>query len=340
MTRANSQPVDISECAREPVHIPGAIQPFGCLVAFALPTWTIAHVSENAAAVFGRSDAAAMIGAQAETILTPKVIHDLRNTFQAAMISGFAERLSGIDIGPGSESHDVLIHASGALAVAEFVPCEGAEAMRSDPTTLVKTIIDRLRRTTSFQNFLTSAARQIRAVTGFDRVMVYKFLADDSGEVVAEALRSGMTPFMGLRYPASDIPAQARALFERQWLRMIPAVDYMPIPIVPVLSSKGSPLDLSLSTLRQRLTRPSAIPAKYGHLVDFDRVDPARRPAVGPDRLPPRHAAPHLDRDGRSGRALRPSLLDSDRGQAAARRACLYRDRPRGARQAHRRNGP
>ena len=250
MTRANSQPVDLSECEREPVHIPGAIQPFGCLIAFELPTWSIAHVSRNAAEVFGMGELDGMIGAPAETILTPKVIHDLRNTFQAAMISGFAERLSGIDIGPGHAGHDILIHASGALALAEFLPCEGAEAMRSDPTTLVKTIIDRLRRTTTFQNFLTSAARQIRAVTGFDRVMIYKFLADDSGEVVAEALRAGMTPFMGLHYPASDIPPQARALFERQWLRMIPAVDYEPIAIVPTLTAKGAPLDLSLSTLR------------------------------------------------------------------------------------------
>ena len=250
MTRANSQPVDLSECEREPVHIPGAIQPFGCLIAFGLPTWSIAHVSRNAADVFGLGELDAMIGAPAETILTPKVIHDLRNTFQAAMISGFAERLSGVEVGPDKQAHEILIHASGALAVAEFLPYEGAEALRSDPTTLVKTIIDRLRRTTTFHNFLTSAARQIRAVTGFDRVMVYKFLADDSGEVVAEALRAGMTPFMGLHYPASDIPPQARALFERQWLRMIPAVDYEPITIEPTLTAKGAPLDLSLSTLR------------------------------------------------------------------------------------------
>ena len=242
--------VDISKCEREPVHIPGAIQPFGCLVAFLLPTWTIAHVSTNAATVFGAAGPDAMIGAAIETILAPKLIHDLRNTFQAAMISGFAERMAGIAIGTAAEPHDVLIHPSGQLAITEFLPCAGAESVRADPTTLVKTIIDRLRRTTSFKGFLTSAARQIRAVTGFDRVMIYKFLEDDSGEVIAEALRVGLPPFMGLHYPASDIPAQARALFERQWLRMIPQVDYMPIAITPTITAKGTPLDLSLSTLR------------------------------------------------------------------------------------------
>ena len=162
-----SPSADPSSCDREPVHIPGAIQPFGCLVAFSLPTWSIAHVSANAAGLFGAASPEAMIGAQMETVLTPKAIHDLRNTFQAAMISNFAERMQPIPVGVDGELHDILVHASGSLAIAEFLPCGGAESVRVDPTTLVKTIIDRLRRTTTFQSFLTSAARQIRAVTGF-----------------------------------------------------------------------------------------------------------------------------------------------------------------------------
>ena len=240
----------LSECEKEPVHTPGAIQPFGCLLAFSLPTWAIAHASLNAADLFGADSSQAMIGQPMESVLSPKLIHDLRNTFQAAMISGFAERLASVPLGSTGELHDILIHASGQLAVAEFIPCDGADTMRSDPTSLVKTIIDRLRRTTTFQTFLTSAARQIRAVTGYDRVMIYKFLEDDSGKVVAEALRAGLPPFMGLHYPASDIPSQARALFKRQWLRMIPSVDHQTIGVIPALTSKMLPLDLSLSTLR------------------------------------------------------------------------------------------
>ena len=242
--------VDITDCEREPVHIPGSIQPFGFLVAFALPTWTIAHVSLNAAAVFAIDDPATMIGMPMETILPGGTIHDLRNVFQGAMISGFAERMTGVPVGSAQRPHDILIHASGQIAIAEFLPCAGADTVRTDPTTLVKTVIDRLRRTTTFQTFLTSAARQIRAVTGYDRVMIYKFAEDDTGVVVAEAVRGGMPPFLNLRYPASDIPAQARALFKRQWLRSIPSVAYEPVPIVPALTSKGLPLDLSLSTLR------------------------------------------------------------------------------------------
>lgn len=247
----NSGPsIDLSECEREPVHSPGFIQPFGSLIAFQLPTWTIAHVSTNAVEIFGSTSPEAMIGAGIETVLSPKIVHDLRNTFQTAIISGFAERLSGVPIGSAGESHDIIIYGSTTLAVAEFILSDGADTMRADPTALVKTIVDRLRRTTSPQAFLTSAARQIRAVTGYDRVMIYKFLEDESGKVVAEALRAGLSPFLGLRYPASDIPAQARALFKRQWLRMIQDVDGAPFAIVPSLTSKGTPLDLSLSTLR------------------------------------------------------------------------------------------
>lgn len=241
---------DHAECDKEPVHIPGAIQPFGVLVAFSLPTWAVAHVSANAPALFGAASVEAMLGGPMETVLPPAIIHDLRNTFQAAMISGFAERLAGQPVGVDGAPHDILIHPSGQIAVAEFIPVAGADTIRTDPATLVKTIIERLRRTTSFKAFLVSAARQVRAVTGYDRVMIYKFLEDDSGEVVAEALRSGLPPFLGLHYPESDIPAQARALFLRQWLRMIPEVDGMPVAIVPELTAKGTPLDLSLSTLR------------------------------------------------------------------------------------------
>ncbi len=245
-----ARPIEQTECDKELVHIPGAIQPFGVLVAFSLPTWAIAHVSVNAPALFGAASSEAMIGGAMETVLSPAIIHDLRNTFQAAMISGFAERLAGQAVGVDGEPHDILIHPSGQIAVAEFIPVAGADTIRTDPAALVKTIIERLRRTTSFKAFLVSAARQVRAVTGYDRVMIYKFLEDDSGEVVAEALRAGMPPFLGLHYPASDIPAQARALFLRQWLRMIPRVDGTPIQVVPKLTSKGLPLDLSLSTLR------------------------------------------------------------------------------------------
>ncbi len=87
-------------------------------------------------------------------------------------------------------------------------------------------------------------------MTGFDRVMVYRFAQDDSGEVIAESTHAGVESFLGLHYPASDIPRQARGLYERNWLRIIPDVEAVPSPIQPTLDSAGKPLDLSQSVLR------------------------------------------------------------------------------------------
>ncbi len=242
--------IDLSACEREPVHVPGAIQTHGFLVAFQLPTWTVAHVSANAGRLFGQASPEAMIGLPIDALMTARLIHDLRNTFQAATITGLAERLSDVEVGTEGLLHDLFIHASGPHAVVEAVPVAGADTTKSDPSMLVKAMMDRLRRTTTLASFLTSAVRQIRAITGYDRVMIYQFLEDGSGEVVSEALRSGLEPYLRLHYPASDIPAQARALYKRQWLRLIPDVNYAPIALIPDVGANGLPLDLSLAGLR------------------------------------------------------------------------------------------
>jgi light-regulated signal transduction histidine kinase (bacteriophytochrome)/anti-sigma regulatory factor (Ser/Thr protein kinase) len=88
-------------------------------------------------------------------------------------------------------------------------------------------------------------------VTGYDRVMVYRFAADGSGAVVAEACGDGMGSFFGLNFPASDIPRQARELYLKNWIRQIPDARYVPLPICPPLNPlTGKPLDLSHSILR------------------------------------------------------------------------------------------
>ena len=76
-------------------------------------------------------------------------------------------------------------------------------------------------------------ARDVRAVTGYDRVMVYRFDPEWNGEVIAEDRRDDLEPFFGLRYPASDIPAQARALYATNWMRIIPDATYAPVPLEP-----------------------------------------------------------------------------------------------------------
>ncbi|MDB6015359.1 MAG: putative bacteriophytochrome [Gammaproteobacteria bacterium] len=73
----------------------------------------------------------------------------------------------------------------------------------------------------------------MRVATGFDRAMVYRFLPDGSGVVAAEDATNGLESFLGLHYPASDIPKQARELYRRNWLRTIPDIEYVPQPLLP-----------------------------------------------------------------------------------------------------------
>ena len=99
-------------------------------------------------------------------------------------------------------------------------------------------------------DFHQRVAEQVRLLTGYDRVMVYRFRHDDSGEVIAESRDSALTSYLGLRYPASDIPVQARTLYLRNRIRVIPDATYVPVPILPDRDGRGAPLDLAQMALR------------------------------------------------------------------------------------------
>ncbi len=115
---------------------------------------------------------------------------------------------------------------------------------------LVRLMLGRVRKTRGISELAQEAARQVTILTGFDRVMVYRFHPDGSGEVIAEVAKKGLETFLGLHYPASDIPQQARALYTRNWLRIIADIDAKPVPLVSTATHSASLLDLSMSTLR------------------------------------------------------------------------------------------
>ncbi len=237
--------VDLTNCDREPIHILGAIQPIGFLLALTAD-WMVKRASANLEQFLG-SSAGDVIGLPLTQLFAPKAIHDLRN--RSAMLRGAdsVERLFGAELVPGRGLFDVAIHLSGGQVVIEAEPSAGDAG---DVTGMVRSMITRLDQCDDLSNFFREGARQVRALVGFDRVMVYRFAADGSGEVVAEACKPGIGRFLGLHYPASDIPAQARVLYTRNLLRVIADVHSTPVAIVPAVDEKGEPLDLSLSMLR------------------------------------------------------------------------------------------
>ena len=244
-TVTKPQKVDLVNCDREPIHTSGAIQPVGFLIAVSTD-WVVSRVSMNIKQYLG-FDATAMIGNPLVEFLPAKVIHDIRNRVTYLTARDMVERCFGVAMTPAGAPFDVAIHFSGGQIVIEAEP--GLDHT-GDATGIVRAMMARLDGQADFPGFYREGGRQVRALLGYDRVMVYKFAADGAGEVIAEACKPGIGSFKGLHYPASDIPKQARELYRRNLLRVIHDVNDAPVGIFPELDEIDKPLDLSLSVLR------------------------------------------------------------------------------------------
>ncbi|WP_439816130.1 HWE histidine kinase domain-containing protein [Zavarzinia sp. CC-PAN008] len=238
--------IDLTSCDREPIHLLGAVQPFGCLLALS-PDWIVRHCSQNVGTFLDRPPEA-VIGHGLGAIVDRAAEHVLRSRFQAAASSDSVERVFGLDLVGDGRLFDVAVHLGRGFIIIEFEPNERQGDL--DAASLVRTMVGRLQRLTTQQSLFHEATRQMRALTEFDRVMIYRFDHDGSGEVVSEVVRPGLESFLGLHYPASDIPRQARILYERNWLRIIPDISATPSPITPWLTTEQVPVDLSMSVLR------------------------------------------------------------------------------------------
>jgi two-component system, chemotaxis family, sensor kinase Cph1 len=239
---------DISACDREPIHIPGTIQPHGILLALDPKDLTVTQAAGDTERLLGVGHAN-LIGNNLGTILGSESLEQIRAIITDAPavpwpMFGFETVIER----PG-KIIEAIVHVSDGIVVLELEPLVGAAI--ANPLSLVQGIIMRLQHRLELDAFLQGIAEEVRAATGFERVMIYKFLPDDSGAVVAESRGTNIGPYLGLHYPASDIPKQARALYLRNWLRLIPDARYTPAPIVPAINPlTNKPLDLSHSALR------------------------------------------------------------------------------------------
>jgi len=238
--------VDLTNCDREPIHLLGAVQPFGFLVALDSTQWVITRLSSNAAAWLDAGPAE-LVGRPIEDVFTPESIHLIRGQLQTAVFTNTVARAFSVALLSDGSCFDLAVHMNDDAIVIECEPCIDEQGVNSGA--LVRAMIARLQQTPELRTFYRVAAREMRGLTGFDRVMVYRFDHDGSGEVIAESARGGLESYLGLHYPASDIPQQARILYERNWLRIIPDVSASPVPVEPGLVA-GRPIDLSLSVLR------------------------------------------------------------------------------------------
>jgi light-regulated signal transduction histidine kinase (bacteriophytochrome) len=238
--------VDADGCAKEPIHLSGAIQAHGYLISCAMPDWTVRQVSANVEALLD-VPVAALLGHSLREYVSEDVLQGILDTLSLTAPNGSAQRAGLANLGPLGTACDLVVHVADDLVHIEIEPREG-RGTAPQPTALAQSMIAAVANE-SADDFHDYVAAQVRELTGYDRVMVYRFLHDGSGDVIAEARADDMEPYLGLRYPASDIPPQARALYLRNRLRVIPDVDYVPVPIAPG-TVDGRPLDLSQHALR------------------------------------------------------------------------------------------
>jgi light-regulated signal transduction histidine kinase (bacteriophytochrome)/CheY-like chemotaxis protein len=222
------------------------VQPFGFLLGVSRE-WFVVHASENVANFLDKP-AAELLGKPLTDIFSPEAIHTIRGRLQLLSGPDAVERLFRVHLRPDGPQYDIALHST---KQAIFIECEPSSPTESvEPITLVRTMLSRVQNAATFDRFCNEAARQLRALIGFDRVMVYRFDQDDAGEVIAESVRPDLVKFLGLHYPATDIPKQARVLYTRHWLRIIPDIHSTPSPIASDPSQGKEPVDLSMSMLR------------------------------------------------------------------------------------------
>ena len=172
-----------------------------------------------------------------------------------------------IDVLIEGKSFNTYMHRYDSLLWFEFQP-EQKDQKIINYSLLLNTFKD-FRSSGSIRDFCDKAATKVREVTGFDRVVIYRFKEDHSGEVIAENKREDLNSWIGYHFPATDIPVQARVMYLKNWIRLIPDTFYKPARIYPVVNENtGLPPDMTYSVLRS----VSPIHIEYLHNIGVGAV--------------------------------------------------------------------
>ena len=233
----------LTRCDSEPIHVPGAIQAHGGLLAFTPDEARVVYRSANVAELF--SLGAEPLGASIDVSLGLGACERLMRAAEASALDLIPLRL----VLPGGHAVDASAHLSDALVVVELEEPAPAEAQR-DLLHELRRAVDRVEAARDVTEACSTVVHELRRLTGYDRVMVYHFHDDEHGEVVSESRRAGLETYLGLHYPATDIPRPARRLLRLSPLRLIGDVDGLPVTLAGDGAHEGTQLDLSRSSLR------------------------------------------------------------------------------------------
>lgn len=242
--------VSIQNCDSEPVQTPGCIQAHGLMVVLRSRDLCILQISENLPEHFGKSPEDVL-----ESPVSCLIGEDGGKRLAAFFENERVERNPQYAftlplVGHGRE-YDVLVHRQEEVLVVELEPASTETGGTPDYYGMVKRSVSRLQTAETLSSFCDIVAEEVRNVTGIDRVMVYKFHADFHGEVVAESKREDLSPWLGLHYPAEDIPHPAREIFKKIWVRPLPDAAAPVVEMVPLVNQvTGKGLDMTHCSLR------------------------------------------------------------------------------------------
>ena len=234
-------PPDLTACDREVIHAPGSIQPFGMMLVVELDGFLVRHVAGEVERRLGVAD---WQGKHLGDVIGQALSLEVAALVEPGSMGGFVGRMPAC-----GEVLDVSAHLSGAHVIVELEAAPAEDLPAAFMMDRLEAAAASFERAASLTTLCERAAIEFRRLTGFGRVMVYRFLDDAAGKVLAESRRSGLHSFLNHHFPASDIPVQARALYTRNLLRVIPDASYEPAALRPGWTA-AEPLDMSDSGLR------------------------------------------------------------------------------------------
>nr|WP_068889259.1 ATP-binding protein [Pedobacter panaciterrae] len=242
--------VDLSNCDREPIHIPGQIQSHGFLVVLDQDS-NVSHCSDNIYDLL-QQDYTTLLGSPLQYVelllgndCPPGFI---TNLLSLERINKSFEQINPVKMEVLDKLYYLIISTAADNYLLEFEPVL-SDAL-SDVQKMMGHSISKMLADKNFQSLLDNTALQVKNTIHYDRVMIYRFAEDGHGEVVAEAKNDDLGSWFGLHYPASDIPKQARELYKKNLTRIIADVHTKPSKILTLAYNGQQPLDLTCSQLR------------------------------------------------------------------------------------------
>jgi light-regulated signal transduction histidine kinase (bacteriophytochrome) len=241
------KPIDLTTCETESIHIPNKIQAFGFLLVIDINNLLILQVSSNIISYIGK-DARTLLQTSLENYLSEESVKLLKKIIASqdyAMYSPFSLFFVG------NLQFTCVAHAIGAYLVIEFEQADIHSLSYNNFYYHINSIAQELQNSKTIEDLATVAVKKVKYLTMYDRVMLYRFDENWNGEVIAEIKESWLTSYEGLHFPASDIPPQARELYLKNWVRIIPDVGYTYAEIIPALHPITQQyLDMSYVALR------------------------------------------------------------------------------------------